>query len=99
MCEKSNTIVLKLEKYHIFLTLVNENSHRKEVNKLKLKEILRDANISHQQIGENLGIKSLGTVSLKVNGKADWSTTEAMKLKNMINEKTGKNYTFEDLFN
>jgi len=99
MCEKSNTIVLKLEKYHIFLTFVNENSNRKEVNKLKLKEILRDANISHQQIGENLGIKSLGTVSLKVNGKADWSATEAMKLKNMINEKTGKNYTFEDLFN
>lgn len=66
---------------------------------MTLKEILKEANISHQQISDELGIKSLGTVSLKVNGKADWSTTEAMKLKNLINERTGKNYTFEELFN
>lgn len=63
-----------------------------------LKMILKNACISHQQISEELGIKSLGTISLKVNGKADWSTTEAMKLKKLINDKTGKNYKFEELF-
>lgn len=63
-----------------------------------LKRILKDACISHQEISEELGIKSLGTVSLKVNGKADFSATEAMKLKKLINNKTGKDYKFEDLF-
>lgn len=63
-----------------------------------LKNILKDASISHQEIGEELGIKSLGTVSLKVNGKAEFSASEAMKLKKLINNKTGKEYKFEDLF-
>lgn len=64
-----------------------------------LKSILKDACISHQEISEELGIKSLGTVSLKVNGKAEFSASEAMKLKRLINNKTGKDYKFEDLFN
>ena len=64
-----------------------------------LKIILNDAGISHQEISDELGIKSLGTVSLKVNGKAEFSVSEAMKLKKLINSKTGKDYRFEDLFN
>ena len=58
-----------------------------------LKSILKDACISHQEISEELGIKSLGTVSLKVNGKAEFWASEAV-----INNKTGKDYKFEDLF-
>lgn len=63
-----------------------------------LKKILKEACISHQEIGDALGIKSLGTVSLKVNGKAEFSASEAMKLKKLINNKTRKEYRFEDLF-
>lgn len=63
-----------------------------------LKTILKNANITQQEISDALQIKSLGTVSLKVNGKAEFTTTEAKKLKQLINNKTGKNYKFEDLF-
>ena len=66
--------------------------------KENLKTILRNANITHQEVSETLDIKSIGTVSLKVNGKADFTTTEAKKLKQLINSRTGKNYKFEDLF-
>lgn len=63
-----------------------------------LRDIIKNAGISQQEIAKELNIKSLGTVSLKVNGKANWSTIEAMKLKRLINDKTNKNYTLEDLF-
>ena len=63
-----------------------------------LRDIIKNAGISHQEIANELDIKSLSTVSLKVNGKAEWSTIEAMKLKKLINDKTEKNYTLEDLF-
>lgn len=63
-----------------------------------LRDIIKKAGISHQEIADNLNIRSLSTVSLKVNGKAEWSTIEAMKLKKLINEKTEKNFTLEDLF-
>lgn len=63
-----------------------------------LKTILKSAGIKQQEIMETLDIKSLGTVSLKINGKAEFSTSEAKKLKKLINDRTGKNYKFEDLF-
>ena len=59
-----------------------------------LKEIIREANISYNDICSALSIKSAGTVSLKINV----TTKEASNLKKLINEKTGKKYSLEDLF-
>ena len=59
-----------------------------------LKEIIREANISYNDICSALSIKSAGTVSLKIN----FTTKEASNLKKLINEKTGKKYSLEDLF-
>lgn len=66
--------------------------------KKNLKAVLEDANVKYQEISKTLGIKSLSTISLKVNGKAHFTTTEATLLKNLINKKSGKNYTLEQLF-
>lgn len=63
-----------------------------------LKEIIREANISYNDICLALSIRSAGTVSLKVNGKANFTTKEASNLKKLINERTGKKYSLEDLF-
>ncbi len=63
-----------------------------------LKTILKRAGIKQQEIMETLDIKSLGTVSLEINGKAEFTTNEAKKLKKLINDRTGKDYKFEDLF-
>lgn len=64
----------------------------------KLKKILKESNIKYSDICKSLNIKSSGTVSLKINGKAYFTTKEAISLKKMINEKTGKTYSLEDLF-
>ncbi len=64
----------------------------------KLKEILKELNITQQEIADNLGIKSLSTVNLKLNAKYDFSTTEASKLKNLINSKSKIQYSIEELF-
>ena len=64
----------------------------------KLRKVLKDADIKHSEIAEELNIKSLSTVSLKLNEKAEFSTKEAYLLKNLINKKTNKNYTIEELF-
>ncbi len=63
-----------------------------------LKEIIKDAEIKQSEIAEALNIKSLSTVNLKINGKSSFTTREASILKNMINNKTNKNYTIEELF-
>lgn len=63
-----------------------------------LKEIIKEANISYNDICLALSIKSAGTVSLKVNGKANFTTKEASNLKKLINERTGEKYLLEDLF-
>ena len=63
-----------------------------------LKKLLRDANITQSEVAKELDIKSLSTMNLKLNGKADFSTEEARKLKNMINSKLNTNYTIEELF-
>lgn len=64
----------------------------------KLREILKDNNIKNTDVAEILNIKSLSTVSLKINGKAEFTAKEASILKNYINEKAKTNYTIEDLF-
>lgn len=63
-----------------------------------LKKILKDAGITQLDISRELNIKSLSTVNLKLNGKADFTTIEANNLKNYINKKLNKNYSLEDLF-
>lgn len=65
----------------------------------KLKQILKENNIKNSDVAEILNIKSLSTVSLKLNGKADFTTKEANLLKKYINEKAGTEYKLEDLFN
>lgn len=64
----------------------------------KLKKVLKEASITQAEIGKELEIKSLSTVNLKLNGKAEFTTKEANDLKNLINEKLNKNYSLEDLF-
>lgn len=64
----------------------------------KLRDILKDNNIKNTDVAEILNIKSLSTVSLKINGKAEFTAKEASILKNYINEKAKTNYTIEDLF-
>lgn len=64
----------------------------------KLREILKDNNIKNTDVAEILNIKSLSTVSLKINGKAEFTAKEASILKNYVNEKAKTNYTIEDLF-
>lgn len=63
-----------------------------------LKKLLKDANITQGDVAKELNIKSLSTMSLKLNRKAEFTTGEAMKLKNLINSKLHTNYTIEELF-
>ena len=42
-----------------------------------LKMLLDKANLTQSEVGEALGIKSLSTINLKLNGKADFTTKEA----------------------
>ncbi len=63
-----------------------------------LKKALKEANIKHSDISKKLNIKSLSTISLKVNGKSSFTTKEASILKQMINERSGKQYTIDYLF-
>ena len=65
---------------------------------MDLRKILKDLKISNEEIAQELQIKSLSTVSLKINGKADFSTKEAGLLKKLINNKSSRQYTFEELF-
>lgn len=63
-----------------------------------LKKLIKDANITQGDVAKELNIKSLSTMSLKLNGKAEFTTGEAVKLKNLINSKLHTNYTIEELF-
>lgn len=63
-----------------------------------LKKVLKEAGITQMDICKELNIKSLSTINLKLNGKAEFTTKEANDLKNFINKKTNSNYTLEDLF-
>jgi transcriptional regulator with XRE-family HTH domain len=64
----------------------------------ELKRLIKDAGLTQSDISLALNIKSLSTINLKLNGKAEFSTKEATILKNMINEKLNSNYSLEDLF-
>ena len=66
------------------------------MNKLKL--LIMEANLTQAEIGKELNIKSLSTINLKLNGKAEFTTKEAQTLKNLINKKLNTNYPLEDLF-
>jgi plasmid maintenance system antidote protein VapI len=75
-----------------------ENSYRKEVKMQKLKDILKESNIKQADIANILDIKSLSTINLKLNGKAEFTTKEARQLKDYINQRNNSNYTIEELF-
>ena len=64
----------------------------------KLKTVLKENNIKNSDVAEILNIKPLSTISLKLNGKAEFTTKEATTLKNYINEKANTEYKLEDLF-
>ena len=64
----------------------------------ELKELLRKNKITHKDIAEKLKINSLGTISLKLNGKSIITLEEAIGIKDLLEEKTKKKYKIEDLF-
>ena len=63
-----------------------------------LSRILKELGITQQEVADELNLKSLGTANLKINNKAEFTTKEANMLKNLINKKSTKKYTLEDLF-
>ena len=65
---------------------------------VKLKELLKDADITYLDIANELKIKSLSTVNQKLNNKSDFTVREAVLLRNLIKNKTGKKYLIEELF-
>lgn len=64
----------------------------------KLNEVLKQNKIKQSELANLLAIKSLSTINLKINGKANFTTEEAKKIKQFINLKTNKNYSIEELF-
>lgn len=64
----------------------------------ELNELLRTNRITHKDIAERLNINSLGTVSLKLNGKSIITLDEALGIKGLLEEKTRKKYKLEELF-
>ena len=65
---------------------------------IELTELLRKNNITHKDIAQKLNINSLGTISLKLNGKSIITLEEAIGIKELLEEKTKKKYKLEDLF-
>ena len=63
-----------------------------------LKKILKDADITYDDLIEALNIKSKSTISLKINGKAKVYTDEAFIIRDLIYKKTKKKYNIEELF-
>lgn len=64
----------------------------------ELNNLLRANNITQREIAEKLNINSLGTVSLKLNGKSIITLDEAKGIKELLEAKTKKKYKLEDLF-
>lgn len=64
----------------------------------KLNNLLRQHGITQRDIAEKLNINSLGTVSLKLNGKSIITLNEANGIKELLEAKTKKKYKLEDLF-
>lgn len=63
-----------------------------------VKKLLKQANIRQTDLKEYFGVKSLGTISLKLNRKAPMTVKEALTIKNLINSKLHTDYTIEELF-
>lgn len=63
-----------------------------------LKKILKDVGITQRDIAAVTGIKSLSTVSLKLNGVSEFFVSEIWAIRDLIYERTGKFYYIEDLF-
>ena len=63
-----------------------------------LKKILKSLNITDKDIADELELKSINIVNLKLSGKYNFTTKEATKLKRLINTKSDKQYTIEELF-
>lgn len=64
----------------------------------ELKELLRKSGITHKDIAARLNINSLGTVSLKLNGKSIITLEEANGIRELLEERTHEKYRLEDLF-
>ena len=64
----------------------------------KLNNLLRENNITQREIAEKLNINSLGTVSLKLNGKSIITLAEAKGIKELLEARTKKKYKLDDLF-
>lgn len=65
---------------------------------MMLKKLIAKYNITYGDIAKVTGIKSHSTISVKVNGKADFFVKEIWAIRDYIYEKTGKFYYIEDLF-
>lgn len=65
----------------------------------QLKDILRNANITQFDIANELGIRSVGTVNQKINNKSEFTVKEAILLRKLIEQKTFKKYSIDELFN
>ena len=64
----------------------------------KLNNLLREYRITQKDIAEKLNINSLGTVSLKLNGKSIITLDEALGIKELLEAKAKKKYKLEELF-
>lgn len=64
----------------------------------ELNKLLKQNGITHKDIAEKLSINSLGTVSLKLNGKSIITLEEANGIKELLEKKTRRKYKIEDLF-
>lgn len=64
----------------------------------QLKDILKKNNITQFDIANELGIRSVGTVNLKINNKSEFTVREAILLRDLIQTKTDKKYLIEELF-
>ena len=64
---------------------------------IKLKELLRDVEITQFDIAKELDIKSLSTVNQKINNRSEFSV-EAILLRDLITKRTSKKYSIEELF-
>ena len=64
----------------------------------ELNELLRKNGITHKDIANKLNINSLGTISLKLNGKSIITLEEANGIKELLETKTKRKYKLEDLF-
>lgn len=67
------------------------------MNKLKL--LLKEAKLTQNDLRNLLKIKALSTINLKLNEKSDFTTKEALLIKDEINSRLNTNYSIEDLFN